>query len=452
MVDDLEPRETGSRAAESSTAPLPVAAAGGAAAPAGGAGRVWRAIDRGPQGKPWRILTIVLLVVGCVLAPIGVTAAWAKNLVVDQTAYLEAVEPLITDPVIVQAMENRTVSAIDEAISNLQLAETINDELQALGLPPKLATLATGYLATFRADITDAITKMVGELFQSPKLAELWNRANAATHTKFVQVMQGQEGQLHALNVDLSNAVAQVKQKLESSGVSWAAQIPDIPVVINLAGNADVQMVAGYYDLLDTVGTWLPILVVILLLLSILIAPSRLGGLSKAAGWLAVSMVVLTIGLIAGREWVISQAPTQPQVTQAFVSQLTVNLTSTIKFILVLSAVIAVVAWLFGRSRSAVGVRREVRGLAGLVRDSRWHLAVRIVAAVLALAALLVLFNLQNPGVLSAVSLAVLAGLAALVAVSPQRGDPDDPTPADPAAVNPPADGPSTKVTADATG
>jgi hypothetical protein len=234
--------------------------------------------------------------------------------------------------------------------------------------------------------------------------------------------------------------------------VSWAAQIPDIPVVINLAGNADVQMVAGYYDLLDTVGTWLPILVVILLLLSILIAPSRLGGLSKAAGWLAVSMVVLTIGLIAGREWVISQAPTQPQVTQAFVSQLTVNLTSTIKFILVLSAVIAVVAWLFGRSRSAVGVRREVRGLAGLVRDSRWHLAVRIVAAVLALAALLVLFNLQNPGVLSAVSLAVLAGLAALVAVSPQRGDPDDPTPADPAAVNPPADGPSTKVTADATG
>ena len=418
MADDLDPQVSGSTGTQAPTTPLAVPATPESTGSAGG---VWRTIDRGPQGKPWRILTIVLLVLGCVLAPIGVTAAWAKNLVVDQNAYLAAVEPLITDPVIVQAMENRTVSAIDDAISNLQLADKIGDELQSLGLPPKLATLATGYLATFRSDITDAISNMVDELFQSPKLAELWSRANAAAHTKFVQVMQGQDGELHTLNVDLSTAVAQVKQKLESSGVSWAAQIPDIPVVINLAGNADVQQIAGYYDLLNTLGTWLPILAIVLLLLSILIAPSRLGGLSKAAGWLAVSMVVLMIGLIAGREWAVSQAPTQPQVTEAFVKQITVNLSSTIKFILVLAAVIAVLAWLFGRSRSAVGLRREARGLAGQVRDSRWHLAIRVVAAVVALAAILVLFNLQNPGVLAAVALAALAGLAALIAVSPQR-------------------------------
>ena len=117
---------------------------------------------------------------------------------------------------------------------------------------------------------------------------------------------------------------------------------------------------------------------------------------------------------------------TQPQVTEAFTSQLTVNLNSTIKFILVVSAVVAVLAWMFGRSRSAVGLRREVRGLAGQVRDSRWHLAVRIVSAVIALAALLVLFNLQKPGVLSAVALAVLAGLAAVIAVSPQRQPPTE--------------------------
>ena len=78
-------------------------------------------------------------------------------------------------------------------------------------------------------------------------------------------------------------------------------------MVINIAGNADVQRVAGYYDLLDTLGTWLPIIASVLLLLSILIAPSRLGGLSKAAGWLAVSMVVLAVGLVIGREWLMSQ-------------------------------------------------------------------------------------------------------------------------------------------------
>ena len=90
---DQSPFGTGDRRA---TAPVAIG-------PASAGTARGRPIDRGPQGKPWRILTIVLLVLGCVLAPIGVTAAWAKNLVVDQNAYLAAVEPLITDPVIVQA-------------------------------------------------------------------------------------------------------------------------------------------------------------------------------------------------------------------------------------------------------------------------------------------------------------------------------------------------------------
>ena len=111
-----------------------------------------------------------------------------------------------------------------------------------MGLPPKLASLATTYLATFRADVTTAITKMVDELLQSPKLATIWDNANATLHTKFVQVMQGQDpGKLHALNVDLSAAVTQVKQKLEATGVEWASNIPDVPVVIDIAGNANVQ-------------------------------------------------------------------------------------------------------------------------------------------------------------------------------------------------------------------
>jgi hypothetical protein len=387
-----------------------------------GAAKVWRTIDRGPQGKPWRVLTIVLLVLGCVLAPIGVTASWAKNLVTDQDAYLAAVSPLITDPVIISAAETRVVDAIDDAITNLQIADKIGDELQSLGLPPKLATLATGYLATFRADITTAITKMVDELFHSPKLATVWDNANAKAHSDFVQIMQGTSpGKLHTVNVDLSSAVTEIKQKLVSSGVSWAAQIPDIPVVFNIAGNADVQQIAGYYNLLDTLGTWLPILAALLLVVSILIAPSRLGGLSKAAGWLAVSMIVLTVGLLAGRQWLVSQAPTQPAVTEAFTRQLTVDLQSTIRTIVIVAAVLSLLAWLFGRSRSAVGLRTALRGMSGRVQDSRWQLAVRIAAGVVALVLALVLVS-ASLTFAWAVVVALLAGLAAVIAASSPRG------------------------------
>lgn len=410
------------------TAPVAVASAPGRAS-------WWQAVDRGPQAKPWRVLSIVLLVLGCVLAPIGVTAGWAKNLVVDQQAYLDAVEPLITDPAIVNAAEARLVAGIDDAITKLNIADQIGTELESLGLPPKLATLATTYLATFRTDITNAITNMVHDLVTSPKLATIWTSANATLHTKFVQIMRGESpGKLHSLNVDLSEAVTQVKQKLESSGVSWAAQIPDVPVVIDIAGNANVQRVAGYYNLLDTLGSWLPIIAALLLILSILIAPSRLGGLAKAAGWLAVSMVVLTVLLVIGRNWLMSKAPLQPEVTQAFVRQLTVNLQTTIRVILITGAVIAVVAWLFGRSRSAVSLRSEVRSATSNIRDSRWHIVIRVLGAVVALFLVLILLTWENPGVLWAVVLALLAGLAAVVAISPQLGTdaPSDEAPSEP--------------------
>lgn len=441
MADEQAPESTSAGNPAAPTAPLAVSAttpsapapdapaSPAAGATASGVSGVLRAVDQGPRAKPWRILSIVLLVIGCVLAPIGVTASWAKNLVTNQADYLATVAPLIKNQVIIDATQVRVVNAIDDAVTNLQIADKVGDELESLGLPPKLATLATAYLATFRTDITQAVNNMVGELLNGPKVAEIWNNANADAHKKFVQIMAGQSpGELHAINVDLSAAVDKIKQKLEASGVSWAAQIPSVPVVVNIAQNADVQMIAGYYDLLVTLGTWLPIVTILLLLLSILIAPSRLGGLSKAAGWLAFSMVVLTLALLAGRAWLVSQAPIDPDVTEAFVKQLTINLRNTIRFIIVLAAVIAMLAWLFGRSKSATGVRAGVRGIADRVQDSKWRLVVRVGAGAVALILVLVLISLESPGLLWAMVLAVVAGLAALIAFSPQR-DPEAVTP-----------------------
>jgi hypothetical protein len=387
------------------------------------AGSVWHTIDHGPQARIWRVTSIVLLVLGCVLTPVALTAKWASTLVSDQDAYLAAVEPLATDPAIVSALENRLTGAIDEQISNLQLADKIGDELQSLGLPPKLATLATGYLATFRSDITDAISRMVDELVTSPKMAELWNAANAKAHTVFVQAMQGQYNdevtKLHSVNVDLSQGAAAIKQKLESAGVSWANQIPDIPVVINLTGQADLQAIAGYYDLLNTLGTWLPWVALLLLLASILIAPSRLTGLARAGFWVAVSLLVLVVGAAIGREWLVGQSPLQPQVTEAFVASLLAGLRDQVRALIGLAAVIAAVSWLFGRSRSATSLRRQAGQAAGLVRDPRWQLAVRAGAGAAAVALIIWLLSMDEPRVLWAVLLVLLAGLAAFVALRP---------------------------------
>ena len=399
---------------------------GGSAVSAGSAAGTprhgWRSLDDGPRAKPWRVLSIVLLVLGCLLAPLGVTTAWAKNLVTSQDAYMEAVGPLISDPVIVSAAENKIVTGIDTAITNLNLSDRVGNELTSLGLPPRLASLATSYLATFRTDITSAVTKLVDQALASPRLVTLWNEANVKAHSAFVQLMQGQNPtRLSSINLDLSSAVSEVKQKLSSSGVTWAAQIPDVPIVFNLTGNANVQQLSGYYDTLTTLGTWLPIIAVVLLLLSVVLAPSRLRGLSRAAGWLTVSMLVLAIGLIGAREWLISQVPAQPQVTQAFTRQLTVNLQNTIRLVAVVSVVIAVLAWMFGRSRSASAVRSAVRRFTGGVQDERWQWVVRISAGVVAVVLAVVLVSLDDPRLVWALLLAAAAGVCALIAFAPRR-------------------------------
>ncbi len=271
---------------------------------------------------------------------------------------------------------------------------------------------------------------MVDNLVTSPKMADLWNAANAKAHTVFVTAMQGgydqQLEKLHSVNVDLSQGVTAVKQKLESAGVSWASQIPEVPVVINLTGQADLQAIAGYYDLLNTLGTWLPWVAVLFLLASILIAPSRLTGLARAAFWVAVSMLVLFVGLAVGKSWLVGQSPLQPQVTEAFVQQLLGGLRDDIRALVGVAAVVAAASWLFGRSRSARGLRRQARELAGLVRDARWYLWIRVGAGVVAAALLIVLLSLDNPGVLWSVLLVLVAGLAVVVAVSPGASDPVD--------------------------
>ncbi len=321
-----------------------------------------RALEHGPQARAWRITSIVLLILGCVLAPLGLTAAWAKNLVTSEQAYLEAVGPLATDPVVIDAAQNRAVAGIDDAITNLHLADKLGDELTKLGLPPKLASLAEGFAPLLRSQITDVVTNVVHKVLTSDAFATAWQNANAQAHKTFVGVMTGETtDEISGVSVKLGSLIGTIKAKLSANGVAWASQIPDVPVQFDIANNADVKKVQGYYDLLNTLGTLLPWLAIICLVLSIAIAPSRIKGLFRAALWLAVSMVVLAIGLMIGRSYVVSAAPSQPDVTKALAAQLTVNLRATGRAILIASIVVAAVAWIFSPWKSATALRAWLR-------------------------------------------------------------------------------------------
>ena len=90
------------------------------------------------------------------------------------------------------------------------------------------------------------------------------------------------------------------------------------------------------------------------------------------------------------------------------------------------AAVIAVAAWLFGRSRSARALRRQTRETAGLVRDARWYLLVRLGSGVVAAGLVIWLLSMDDPRLLTAVLLVLIAGLFVVIAASPGAGGPED--------------------------
>ncbi len=414
---------SGPSMSDADTAAIPVvapAATAGESPRASGAAGVWRAVNRGPQARAWRVVSLVLLILGCVLAPLAVGAGWARNLVVDQQAYLDAVGPLVDDPVILQAAEKRSVTAIDDAVTSLDLADRVSDELTQLGLPPRLVALAGTLAPALRNQLMDGVATIVNRVLNSDEFATAWVSANARAHEGFVKVMQGDTPTADAVSVKLGALLGAVREKLISSGAAWAEQLPEVPVDFQIANNATVQQVQGYYNSLDALGRWLPIAAIALLLLSVLIAPIRLRGLGRAGFWLAVSMVVLALALLLARSYLVNNAPSQPDVTKAFARQLTVNLRDTIRLIGIIGLVVGALAWLFGGSRSATAVRTGVRHLRARVDGSPWGIVARVAAAVVAAVLVLILFALDDPGVILAVVLVVAAGLAGIAAAIPQ--------------------------------
>ena len=94
-----------------------------------------------PRRQRWRsVVATLLIVIGCILAPLSVVAVWTKNLVTDTDRYVTTVAPLASDPAIQSAIADKVTA---EIFTHLDVAGITNQAVDALaerGLPPLVAT------------------------------------------------------------------------------------------------------------------------------------------------------------------------------------------------------------------------------------------------------------------------------------------------------------------------
>ena len=340
----------------------------------------------GKAGRPaavggrqrWRTLVATLLiVVGCVLAPLSVAAIWTRNQVTDTDRYIATVTPLASDPAIQAAIADQITAQvftyIDIQALTTQVTDALSARVEGRGLPPEASAALQGLAGPIADGVQSFTRTQVGKVVESDAFADAWVQANRVAHAELVAALTGEGGgsvtvENDTVSINLAAFIQTVKQRLVDSGFTLAARIPEVNASFVLFQSEDVTKVRSGFNLLNTLGIWLPIIALVLLGIGVYVAKDHRRALIGAALGVAIGMVVLALGLAVFRSIYLDAVPATvlPHDTAAVLYDTIVRfLRLGLRTILVLALVVAAGAFLSGRSVTAVRTRQGLSNAIG---------------------------------------------------------------------------------------
>jgi hypothetical protein len=335
----------------------------------------------GPRGRGrWRsMVAVVLIVVGCVLAPLSAVAVWTRNQVTNTDRYVATVSPLASDPAIQAAVTDQITAQVFRYLDVQGLATQAVQALSERGtLPPQLAGQLQALAVPIANGVQSFTHSQIAKVVQSDAFADAWVQANRAAHQELVKALTGEGGgavtvENDTVSVNMAAFIAVVKARLVEAGFSVAARIPEVNASFVLFQSKDITRVRAGFNLLNTLGVWLPILALILLALGVYVAKDHRRALVGAALGVAVSMVVLALALTIFRSLYLDAVPASvvPHDAAAVLYDTIVRfLRLGLRTILVLALVVAAGAFLSGTSVTAVRTRQGLANAVGWLAGS----------------------------------------------------------------------------------
>jgi hypothetical protein len=335
----------------------------------------------------WRtIVAVLLIVVGCVLAPLAGVAVWARNQVTDTDRYVATVAPLASDPAIQQAITDQITNQVFTYIDVQGLTTQAVDALTERGsLPPRLADQLQALAAPIANGIQSFTRTQVAKIVQSQAFADAWVQANRLAHDELVKALTGEGGgaitvKNDTVSINLAAFIQTVKQQLVASGFTLAERIPAVNASFVLFQSKDITRARSAFNLLNTLGNWLPVIALILLAIGVYVAKDHRRALIGAGLGVAVGMLLLALGLAIFRSVYLDAVPANvlPHDAAAVLYDTIVRfLRAGLRTILVLGLVVAAGAFLTGRSVTAVRTRQSLAGAIGWLRGGAEHAGLR---------------------------------------------------------------------------
>ena len=236
-----------------------------------------------PRQKKWRaIVAIVLLVIGCIMIPLAVTGGWVRGTLFDTQGFVDTMGPLAEDPAVQEAIAHSLTTRTFERLDlEAQLQEALPDRLGFLAGP------AVDRLQVWSEDIAL-------RLVASDQFPAIWERALEGVHSRVVGFLDGsgrvQLGPEGTIELDLTDISQGIVQRLEERGISIPGDRLSELGTVPIAQVKALESVASILNLVNKVFIVLPILTVLFLAGSVLVAQRR----RKAAVRVGIGMMIAT--------------------------------------------------------------------------------------------------------------------------------------------------------------
>jgi hypothetical protein len=325
----------------------------------------------------WRApVAVVLIVLGCILAPLAVISIWAGDEVSNTGRYVATVEPLIQHPAIQNYLTDQITNQITSRLNLTGIVNQASAQLSSKGLT-RISSLLTQFGPQIASSVTGFIHSTVHSIIASPAMATAWVQVNTIAHQSLVKVLSGQgNGAISTSNgqivVNLGPFIAVAKQDLVAHGFTLANSIPPVTPTLALFQARDLGQAQTWYRLLTTLKIALPILVLLLFGAGVYVARGRRRALVGAGLGLAASMLILGIGLDIARAIYLNSVPssTLPSDAAAAGYDAIIHfLREGLRAVLAVGLVVAFAAYFTGPSPAAVRTRSGLKSGLGRIRD-----------------------------------------------------------------------------------
>ena len=317
---------------------------------------------------PRRISAWVLVVLASLLIPISVISVWAIRTVTNTDQYVATMAPLARNQVIDEHLAAKATDAL--------FSTHIVENKVTAALPAKAKPIVTPIVNQVHSYVEGLALKF----FESPQFGKLWDGLNRHTHDAVVDVLTGKQSPLTkklekggGIVVNVTPALNNIIDKANAKGITLFNPAKAIltqgdKLGVTVVSKSQVSQFTGLFNLIVKLKWVIPAIALALAALGIGIAVERRKTLLRMAIGVALVTMVLLAGLSLGRITFINQAghSFNRDVAAAVWDTMLRFLKTDLRWMLLISVLVALGAWLAGPARYAVWIRSTV------ARGARW--------------------------------------------------------------------------------